>query len=71
MHSRLHIEVKTELRVFKTDCFAALAATAIDQEVDSLPSKNNGAQGRNRTVTQVIFEDHRETKSNKNNNLIF
>ena len=44
MHLRLRIEVKTELRVFKANCFAALAATAIDQEVDSLPSKNNGAR---------------------------
>ena len=44
MHLLLRIEVKTELKIFKTDCFAALAATAIDQEVDSLPSKNNGAR---------------------------
>ena len=31
----------------------------------------NGAQGRNRTGSGLIFEDHRETKSNKNNNLRF
>ena len=63
MHSRLRIEVKTELRVFKTDCFAALAATAIDQEVDSLPSKNNGAQGRNRTGTVLPPRDFKSLAS--------